>query len=87
MERMTKPNRAQLPLLELPAATSRPAGRARRTMSASMTARHCAALLAELDRVAEQQRRAQSLADLFDAAERAHAWGDDDAASGRRATG
>jgi len=62
---------AQIALLELPPAPPR-AQPARRAMSASMTARHCNALLAELDRVAEQRRRAQSLADLFEAAERAH---------------
>lgn len=41
-------------------------------MSAAMTAEHCNALLAQLERLAAHQQRAESLVELFSAVERAH---------------
>ncbi len=62
----------QLALLETPPAVDPAREVERKRRAASMTARACNALLAELDRVA-QLDRAQHLANLFEAAERAHA--------------
>ena len=59
-------------MIDLPAPTRPRDDGVRRRAAAEMTARHCNALLAELDRVArEQERRARHLAELFHAAERA----------------
>jgi len=42
-------------------------------MSTAMTAKHCNALLAELERVSlREQNSAERLAELYEAAERAH---------------
>lgn len=62
----------QLPLLETPPTVDPVREVEKKRRAATMTARHCNALLAELDRVA-QLDRAQHLANLFEAAERAHA--------------
>jgi hypothetical protein len=74
---MSKTNAAQLALLDLPATEpqrARPrADRRRRPLSASQTARHCNALLAELERVSlREQSSAARLAELYSAAERFH---------------
>lgn len=62
----------QLNLIELPVAKRRDDAVRRR--AATMTARHCNALLAELERIAGEQRgRAEHLTQLFEAAERVHA--------------
>jgi hypothetical protein len=64
---------AQLALIDLPPSRKRPGVRARPPMSPAVTARHCNALLAELDRIALAERaRATHLAELFQAVERAH---------------
>ncbi len=68
---MAKTIEAQLPLLELP--PGKPSVRRKKPLSAELTAKHCNALLAELDRVAAAQAaRAHHLVELFAAAERAH---------------
>jgi len=84
---MSKTNAAQLALLDLPAPAA-PDGsiegsgavagqskddRGRRRMSTARTAKHCNALLAELERVSlREQNSAERLAELYEAAERAH---------------
>ena len=77
---MRKPSLEQLALLDLPPAPRPEADRARakRRANASTAARYCSALLAELDRIqaaqteAARHDRAEHLAQLFEAAERAH---------------
>ena len=81
---MSKTNAAQLALLDLPASEPQrarqpmPTGstrvdRTRRRLSAAQTARHCNALLAELERVSlREQSGAERLAELYAAAERLH---------------
>lgn len=80
---MSKTNAAQLALLDLPVSEpqrARSAGgagprvdRNRRRLSAAQTARHCNALLAELERVSlRDQSGAERLAELYAAAERLH---------------
>lgn len=73
---MSKTNAAQLALLDLPVAEQQRApkvGRNRRHLSAAQTARHCNALLAELERVSlRDQSGAERLAELYAAAERLH---------------
>lgn len=60
---------AQLSLFELPAPTRREPRRADRAERLAETARHCKALLAELDRVVQAPRdRAEELAQLYEAA-------------------
>ncbi len=77
---MRKPSLEQLALLDLPPAP-RPEddrARAKRRANTSNAARYCNQLLAELDRIqaaqaeAAQHDRAEHLARLFEAAERAH---------------
>lgn len=75
---MSKTNAAQLALLDLPVSepqrTPQPrVGRTRRRLSAAQTARHCNALLAELERVSlREQSGPERLAELYAAAERLH---------------
>ena len=73
---MSKTNAAQLALLDLPVAAPQRApkvDRSRRRLSAAQTARHCNALLAELERVSLRDKSgAERLAELYAAAERVH---------------
>ena len=75
---MSKTNAAQLALLDLPASEPQRVrlprvDRSRRRLSAAQTAKHCNALLAELERVAlREQSGAERLAELYAAAERLH---------------
>lgn len=79
---MSKTNAAQLALLDLPVSEpqrartgsqSQRVDRTRRRLSAAQTARHCNALLAELERVSvRDQSGAERLAELYAAAERLH---------------
>lgn len=63
---------AQLALIDLPPSPKRRDDGARRRAQAATNAQHCQALLAELGRVASEQRdRAEHLAALFEACERA----------------
>lgn len=84
---MPKSTASQLSFIEEPlhshAPTSNRAGR--RRMSPEMTAQHCNALLAQLDRVINDQHRIESLAQLFEAAERAAARAEQNRAEQNRA--
>jgi hypothetical protein len=75
---------SQLSLFELPTPTPRAPRRVSRAERLAETARHCKALLAELDRVTQAPRdRAEALAELYEAALRAS----EAASSGARAVG
>lgn len=68
---MSKTTAAQLSFIEEPLAEPKAKRAERRRMSPALTAQHCNALLAQLDRVISDQQRIESLAQLFEAAERA----------------
>lgn len=70
---MRKMNEGQLPLLELPPVAKRRRAHPRPPMPPALIAKHCNALLAELDRIAvDEEARATHLAQLYMAVERAH---------------
>jgi hypothetical protein len=69
---MRKDVTEQLALIEVGRAAADPRATERRRAKMSMTARCCRALLAELDRLSEDEgRRAEHLMQLFEASERA----------------
>jgi DNA-binding transcriptional regulator YbjK len=81
---MRTSSRAQLSLFELPVATRREPRPANRAERLAETARHCKALLAELERVVQAPRdRAEELAQLYEAALRSS----ESANDGERAQG